>query len=439
MPGSGSYSSSHHQNFDASSLATLKNRTALHMDELDLSRVQSDALPHSLLPSMVICENEETALPAMLADARSVDTCSTEDLDQMSSIGSPPPSSSPQHVEATARGPPRYREFSPGVSSMGEGEDRAFSGTSNSRRPMSAPNRSISAGAIGHNYRTSTTLPSSSGAQQAGPSADKMLWRKRKSLDVEQQRRTTNIQEGARIASEYSAKRKNSRTETVQRDSRSTSCSRSVVSTSSDNDLTGSGNVYFCKSSSPAVTLPHHESSNSTASEATSTTPLNLRQLSINQTREASLTQMDEIWRQVEAIGDTPSQRREYASAHPLPLRTDIEDNRNAVLSPDLESGMESGKSFDQDEGSEVLRESDIVISVLEPVDHSTPLRPLPPQEEGATGGVSGMGLSMADPSLLVPLRAGSEGSKMKRPPSFSNHGQLGSMLNQIYGHTAGC
>jgi hypothetical protein len=137
---------------------------------------------------------------------------------------------------------------------------------------------------------------------------------------------------------------------------------------------------------------------------------------------------MDEIWREVEAIGDRPSQRGEYIPTlldPPLTLRMNIEDTRNSVLSQSLdpvESGVESGKSFDQDEVlSDVLRESDIVISVLEPVDQSTPLRPHL-HEEGAAMGVSGAGISM-DPSLLVPMRTGSQSSKLRRPPSFSNQG----------------
>ena len=435
VPENGSYSSSRHQNFDVSSLAFLKNKNALPVGDLDLSRVQSDALPHSLLPSKVICENEEVALSTMLADARSVDTCSTDDWDRMSAMDSPRHSASPRHslsprhsasplhMETSSRGYRRDREFSPGVSSIGEVEGVEVLTSSNNRRPLSAPNRSISTGAISLANRT---LPASSdGPLVGGSSEDDRLRKKRKSLDVEQQRRTTNIQESTKAAFQYSAKRKDSRSETLPpRNSRSTSLSRSLVSTSSDNDLTSSGNAYFCKSSSPAVALPQHESSNSTASEATSTTPLNLRHLSIDQTKEASLTQMDEIWRQVEAIGDKPSQRREYMSTlldPPLAVRTCVEDDRNSALSPSLdpaESGMES---FDQDEEqSDVLRESDIVISVMEPIDQSTPLRPHP-QEEGATGG---MGFSITDPSMLAPRRTESHGNKLKRPPSFSNQGQ---------------
>lgn len=388
---------------------------------LDLSRVQSDALPHSLLPSMVICDSGEVALPRMMADARSIDTCSTDDLDVMSATDSPRRLSSPQRIAATNGGLSRTREFSPGVSSIGEEDDGALSGTSNSRRPLSAPNRSISAGAIGRNLQNSTTLPTAS----SGMSTGNRLREKRKSLDVERQRRIANIQEGARAAMHYSAKRRNSRPEalprdskSLPRDSRSASLTHSIVSTSSDNDLSGSGHLLnFRKSSSPAMTVPQHESSNSNASDTSSSTPLNLRHLSIDETREASLTQMDEIWRQVEAIGDKPSERGMYVSAlvdPPVAQSTGVEDDRSAVVTPNLDP-KDAGMELDQDKRrSEVLRESDISISVLEPIDHSTPLSKPPTLEGGATGGAS----------LLAPLRPGDHGNRLKnRPPSFSNQG----------------
>lgn len=178
----------------------------------------------------------------------------------------------------------------------------------------------------------------------------------------------------------------------------------------------------FRKSPSPAITLPQHESTNSNVSEASSTA-LNLRHLSIDQTKEASLTQMDEIWRQVEAIGDRPSKFTSPLVNPPIAMSTETEDNRNGVLSPSLDpkdTGMEPDTFEDQGrQDSEVLRESDIVISVLEPVDQSTPLRPTP-VEGGAISGVSGAEFS-GESSLVRPE---DQVSRLKnRPTSFSNQG----------------
>lgn len=40
------------------------------------------------------------------------------------------------------------------------------------------------------------------------------------------------------------------------------------------------------------------------STSSNSSTPLNLRNLSINETREASVSQIDEIWKQVETAGE---------------------------------------------------------------------------------------------------------------------------------------
>ena len=278
-----------------------------------------------------------TGLKKMLADARSIDTCSLDDIDHFTPPDSPkrcpsPPQPQPEGLNITADPSPRGPvDATPPTttSNKTKGTAATSSASHGATRPMSAPNRANqSAIAATPQFRTSGS----------SPSADK-LKEKRKSLDIERQKRLMNIQESTRAALHYSAQRKTSKADSLPRDSRSASLTNSLLSGSSDNDVASSGNVYYShKSSSPGpgpttpslssplhsssltsplhpslpsplhqkteVTSPHHESVPSNASDSTATStsmPLNLQRLSIDQTREASLTQMDEIWRQVEA------------------------------------------------------------------------------------------------------------------------------------------
>lgn len=443
--GDGNDFSNHHENFNASALLSpkKKNITSLHVGGLDISRVQSDALPHSLLPSMIVCGNDEgdsqASPPKLLADTRSIDTCSTDDIDNWSTTGSPRHCGSPQNLgEPKLIADPSLGSQAsepPPTSGGKEAEIQAdlpyATGQTQSKgRPKSAPNRSISTGSVGTKF---STLPCSVAGLEK-------LREKRKSLDEERQRRTVNIQESTRAALQYSAKRKDSRSETLPRDSRS--CS--IESTSSNNDITGVANLHFRKSSSPAVNSPRHESSDasslsphhksSNASDTILNTSLNLRHLSIEQTREASLTQMDEIWKQVEATSNKPSERGANSSmsvTSPSSVTTDVEDNRNASLSPSLDPkdiGIELDRSPlepDERRRSDVLMESDILISIMEPVAESTPLRPEGDVMGGASVGNVHGGRGME--ALELPFSEGgrSRSKARNRPTSFSNKGQL--------------
>ncbi len=411
--------SSHHQSFDVSSLS--KNLSFVR--SVDMSRVQSDALPYSLLPSKVICEtgcvgdgssgnreaDSKTNFPKMLADARSIDTMSMEDIDQLSTTESiPRRSSSPQQLDTlneSITAMLRERECSPlgsgggvggGATSVGEERERERGGVppslsrgADGGRPNSAPSHhSVSMGAMGQQPPYGVTDGSTSSTRSD------WLKDKRQSLDVERQKRMVSIQEGARAALHYSAKRKISRpssentmsakSETLPRESRS----HSLASANSNDDVpvTSHSFTHLHKGSSPVVSSPpadvttssllhHHESSLSTT--ASDATPLNLRNLSIDQTKEASLNQMDEIWRQVEAIGDAPSSKSGFSSLyrdHPI---NDVDGDRNANLDP-KDGGMELNglpEMAQERRQSDVIKESDVFISMMEPVSRSTPIR----------------------------------------------------------------
>lgn len=476
--------SNRHQNFDVTSMASLKNKniTSIHVGGLDISRVQSDALPHSLLPSMITCEDGvgggggegvefRSDLPRMLEDAQSMDTASTEDTDRLSMTCSPlhapsplqSDSASPQlgHPTSPQLGHPtspqhqpllpgERKELAPRSPAEGSSSRGGQGGTSQAKRPMSAPNRSVSAGSSSPLHSSSASGGGGGGVGGGHVTSGHAYGReKRVSLDAERHKRMMNIQENARAALHYSAKRRSSRPEPLlQHHHRHASSTTS----SSENDLSGSPahsttttttttNPHNRHKSSPpsssssaAVHVLHQHNSSSTSESSamptrslatpleSSATPLNLRQLSIDQTKKASLTQMDEIWRQVEAIGDGPSTRQPRP---PLMSRTsnDTDESRNVVSSPsttsDPECGVEYRTPFGKKQSSGVIVESDIVIAFDEPVDQSTPLRPHPSSLE--VGGAAANGVL----SLLeTPENVG--GSKNKdRPTSFSSRGEL--------------
>lgn len=455
---------------------------------LDMSRVQSGALPRSLLPSKVLCSHDDnnigreererdlrsSPLLEMLSDAQSFHACGTDDVDCLDSPEDSP--SVPGGLNVTADHALRVTAVAgdvPPVSSSRQRatEDGAEDGapTRSGTRPMSAPHRTTMAatsGLAGSGRETSGGQGLPDYSVEAG-----RLREKRKSLDIERQRRLMNIQESARAAMQYSAQRQSSnstsKAETLPRDSRTsasssaTSLGRSVLSAASDNDLPTVAAAHLPpyrlleKSSSPSSSSsssssPHHATSTTprhqptaaaASSEATptTTTPLNLQHLSMEQTREACLTQMDEIWKQVEAIGGNtaPSNRGGGASitsgpTAPPPLSSHVVDHVPASLISDTdergtgESGSEVGmvgvgsaEALESrwKEESDILKESDVTISLLEPVSRSTPLRP----EGVAGGGASKVG---GAESLLVELSRSDNGTSRKnRPTSFSNRG----------------
>lgn len=437
-------STDHHlnnNNYEISSLPSMKNKnlTSLTLGGLDISRVQSDALPQSALPmSLIVDENDEieskAAMSKFLSDARSIDTCST---DEISLNESPRQSVSPQqfgNLNVTLDNTPRETKISVAGVRGEESSHPSYHAEEGKGRPLSAPNttsRSVSANAIGSN--PITTVPG-------------RMMDKRKSLDVERNKRMINIQENARVAYHYTAKRRSIKSDSLPWDSTS---SHSVESMGSD----ASNNNNIKSSSSPGVKSPPHSILSNSSSlsggpggsdAAISITPLNLRHLSIEQTKEASLTQMDEIWREVEAITEYTynnsgsvaerhlPQKHHTALPYPLVHQTDLLDGAPQEIIPDdtttTDSGMELVESLetesvqDRFSRSEILKESDVVISVMEPVGQSTPLRVMSSLEEGG-GVVTRNGPSNS--SLLdtpdVDIRSG---HSRNRPNSFSNKGK---------------
>ena len=400
-----------------SALSPLRSKSNL-LGTLDLSRVQSDALPQSLHPStMVVDENSDLDsknTPSMLlADSHSIDACSIDDVDGSSLTDSPQHLTSPSTVDD----PPKDTK------SFTTERDKVRNGSlDHSRgRPMSAPNRSASTSGIKSSVLSHNVMEKSGGKRE-----------KRKSLDVERQRRVMNIQEGARVALQYSAKRHSTKSDSLPRESRSSSLTHSILSMDSDEDVQSSSNTRIRKFSSPAFKSPlHNARSSSIGGSDGVSTPLNLRHLSIDQTREASLTQMDEIWRQVEAINEfRPSPDRESSDHTSTSLASGGDSGKDTItVAPSLDKngdGMELHSHEPHGTSqSGVIQQSDIAISILEPLERSTPLRSPPPADGCVAGGVSSTDESL-ESSLLSPSSAEGRQRRLRnRPTSFSNKGMF--------------
>ena len=386
--------------------APSSKRKKLTLGDLDLTRVKSDALPQSMHPSMVTFDKESSMFPhdtSTRFEANSPDSQRSDSSLERESLNATTNDFTQENLSPT----------------MKDKRGSLPLRTSSNGRPMSAPNRSSSSGTIS-GRKSSSTLPHVTGTEFR-------MREKRMSLDVERQKRILNIHESARAALQYSANRRSSKADSLPRDSRSGSLTHSILSTGSEEDIPHS-NTRYRKSSSPTFISPPPLGNSSIASNSANdgvSTPLNLRHLSIDETKEASLTQMDEIWRQVEAIADTKSSTSYRPTKLTPNAGSDISKDGIPSLEPVNNNGIEFKRTSDAESRLEevelepdVLRETDISISIVEPVGQSTPLRR---QDEGVASTSVAARSSLLDPSLI-----GVDRSKAKnRPTSFSSKGQF--------------
>lgn len=449
-----------------------------------LDRVTSDALPHSTLPCMVICgsggssdsTDPKLALQRTLADARSFQSCSTEDIDELP-LDSPRQLASPAPAEMV---PAEQDEFTDtGNDSLGdidmpillesggtadveerERQPVVLSHKQQAKgRPQSAPNRytsSSSSSAATKNSSRQGGAMTTSPHKKTTPTSTAAEWlamkEKRQSLDIERQNRMASIMESTQAAMKYSASRKS---ESLPREVRSSSLSHALMSTgqpTNDGSSNGTG-TKFRKTSSPiiqAVTTAVSSTAAGTADSRESITvvsPLNLRHLSIDDTKQASLTQMDEIWKEVEEASTDNNKRNSIAisqngsvfsdSLYPAPPPSAGEDKEEDLeTSLDIANGVrmttvtDESPTGERPRGETVaaaitnssndnkpaggLKESDISISLLEPpMGQSTPLGA---DKEGVARGNGRTKMSLLQPSSA-------ENRKLSRPLSFSNKG----------------
>ena len=278
-------------------------------DLLDMSRVNSDALPYSQKPGTVQLpfERSESSTPDFLDSSIVEITSSTDKLNQES-----------VKDEATNEGhyseDPHKHELTtiqtssdnavesvdhPTTETVCIDKPATQSSRSKTPRPISAPTKSLSSSVLISNK--SHTLPTS-----ISGSDPKSMHKKQALLDKERKRRSSSIQANAQVLLKYSQERKYSRTGSLPREYQSLSQMFDL------NDEVSSGDTKRAARRTSSPDLAHSPNSSSSVTTGTdednsSSTPLNLRHISMDETRVASLIQMDNIWRQVESGDDSPN------------------------------------------------------------------------------------------------------------------------------------
>ena len=418
-------------NFNLAPLINPKMHNFSHLGSLDISRVQSDALPQSSLPSMVICGGSPIAggghptgvdgehrhgAPKFMADAHSIDTNSIEDVDGFTIDD--------RKSTTTGKGLPT-RKLSMDEVEVGHrnGGETSISHTHQSQhgRPNSAPQRSSAVSGVSqHSVASGSSVVSPS--HSTGSNGQAVSQEKRKSLDMERQKRKANIQESARVAMAYSTHFKSgSNSGSLPRNTRGHSATYS----------TGSG---VSEEAEAAVTTPPVTTPTSSAATnmsgmaaagegASSATPFNLHSLSMDQTKQASVNQMFEIWKEVESETGCGSDffhtHSPITSSH---AAESVQKDRGAEVvtktsaSDDCTTIQPSSTQLAERQVSEVIQVTDVSISLVDPVSQSTPLPDSPSQSLQTSN-------SLLRPGQTVSA-TGSLESSMKvrnRPTSFSN------------------
>jgi len=391
-----------------------------NLSGLDISRVQSDALPQSSLPSMVICGNigrgspghggespihaegfsRGTAVqPKFLADAHSIDTNSMEDMEDCCTINDDGqksltlmPSESPARVSLSNK-----------------------TAESQHGRPGSGPP-----------HRTSGVEVLVSPAHSAGEAVILGEEEKRKSQNSEQQKRTSGAQENSLIARGGSL---DSAGSMICKDGEEVLATPPASLTTTPSGAT---------TSMSSITSPQESVSGNPEGLASGVTPFNLHTLTMDQTREVGMNQMFEIWKEVEESEGADKKHGLFLSHSPVPssspqanLALDhVDDGTKVNSAVKLPPPSQASPNLLERQRSEVLQMTDISIS-LDPVGQSTPYQTLPyqtpqatfsqslqvvPREKlvcGATPSSTSMHLSPGGPDTTKKLK--------NRPTSFSN------------------
>ena len=360
---------------------------------LDISRVKSDALPQFSLPSVITCggsdvidEGELNAdIPRFMSDTRSINSSCSDSV----SIGDNRRSASPADAPllATLRSERKQKEEEEeGGRSEAVGQRE---GHQNSR-PNSAP----------HCSRAAVNVPSNTANIRVSATKEK-----RKSLDFERQKRKMNIQESARAAMQYSATWKTTKTDSLPRDARASSVGEFSLSTGSEEGEAHTAAGINTTSTTSNATSPHSRRGSVT------NTPLNLRHLSIDQTKEASLTQMCEIWKEVEAIGSQSGEKQDSLLGEEETDAGKAEVKVSELHHKGVRTSAEAKVLIQQ--VSRAVRDSEI--SILEPYQISwTKVR-----EDGASR------LPATLPRQQPPRSVVARKKMNNRPSSFSKRGVL--------------
>lgn len=234
-------------------------------DLLDMTRVTSDALPHSLNATTVHLEREETPdfkNSAIIEVLSSPDEPTENKIDQ--SLG----------AESIATQP-------------------STQCNTKNARPLSAPTKTV-ASIVSVPAHKSHTLPNKRNS----------LFKQAKDRQTaEREKRTASIHNNAQILLKYAQNRQSSHSSSsLQIDNQSPTRINKLFESAIDQQKSVED------SESPDLSCSRHSSSSITMEEcSSSSTPLNLRHISMDETRLASVMQMDSIWKQVESGDDSPS------------------------------------------------------------------------------------------------------------------------------------
>ncbi len=264
-----------------SDMIMVKQRPQLHKSLqplLDMSRVTSDALPHSLNATTVRVERQGTP-----------DFMDSVVLEVLSSPDEPNESNREIQVLIEAE-----------LTDTNPSNSKPIAHNNKNVRPLSAPTKAL-ASSVGVPAHKSNTLPNKRSS----------LFKVAKERQtVQKEKRTANIHSNAQILLKYAQNRQSSHSNSsLQRGGQSPMQLDKLFESTNGQQKVAGGSV------SPELLHSHHSSSSTTIDEcSSSSTPLNLRHISMDETRLASVIQMDNIWRQVESGDDSPSLVGQHSS-----------------------------------------------------------------------------------------------------------------------------
>ncbi len=247
------------------------------LDQLDMSRVTSDALPHSLNATTVHLEREETP-----------DFKNSTIIEVLSSPDKPIESDKDKFLSVETI------DAYPSQSST-------LHNTKNAR-PRSAPTKTVTS-IVSVPAHKSHTLPNKRNS----------LFKQAKDRQIaEREKRTASIHNSAQILLKYAQNRQSSHSSSsLQADDQSPTRINKLFEKSTIKQQSSVENSE-CRD----LSCSRHSSSSITMDEcSSSSTPLNLRHISMDETRLASVMQMDSIWKQVESGDDSPSLSARHTSS----------------------------------------------------------------------------------------------------------------------------
>ena len=353
-------------------------------DLLDMSRVTSDALPHSLIATTVHVDSVE---PSDFVIDSATEIMSSPDV----------PTDSPERDITNEN-----RQTQENCIPNGRGTVPYI--TKNSR-PLSAPSKSRSSTAM--SIGKSHTLPNKSS------SVSRLV------KDHQAAEREKSFQSNAQILLKYAQSRQTTGNNWCQQRGSLSPTQSKLFKESDDDHQAAEG------SPSPEVQSRHSTTSLTNAGSicSSNSTPLNLRHISMDETRIASVIQMDSIWRQVES-GDDSSNLDAQSSAATFDLSFSVGDKNtdesaltfsNQLVDPHIHRLTDTPSNDSEPQGTAAT------FAVSPPLATSSPLRTTTPPLRVTTSESTAAESTLAVGSHS--LSTISDSQTKERPASFSSKG----------------